>query len=119
VGFSLVTVLYKITTSEEWARAETAGRFAGSALDLRDGFIHLSTAEQVQDTARLHFAGQENLVLVALTEDSVAEHLKWEISRGGQMFPHVYSSLNVTNIEWIKPLPWVGNTHEFPAEFNR
>jgi uncharacterized protein (DUF952 family) len=110
-------MLFKITSKSEWQAAVDAGQFMGSALDLKDGYIHLSTAAQARETARLHFAGQENLLLVAITEESVAGALKWEPSRGGQLFPHVYASLNPTAIIWVKPMPWNGAAHDFPAEF--
>jgi uncharacterized protein (DUF952 family) len=109
-----VTLLYKITTTLDWAVAEQSGIFWGSALDLKDGFIHLSTAAQMRDTARLHFAGQNNLLLVAIPEDAVAADLKWEASRGGQLFPHVFSSLKTSAAQWVKALPWNGKAHEFP-----
>jgi uncharacterized protein (DUF952 family) len=112
-----VTVFYKITTVEEWQSALTRGMFEGSKLDLKDGYIHLSTAGQVLDTARLHFSGQENLVLVALTESSVAPALKWEASRGGQLFPHVYATLKTAQVLWVEPLKWNGSAHEFPKAF--
>ncbi len=109
--------LYKITTYEEWRKAQEAGEFKGSALDLKDGFIHLSTAEQVRETASLHFAGQLNLLLVAVSEQDIALHLKWETSRGGQSFPHVFAPLDPGRVRWVKALPWDGTTHRFPAEF--
>ena len=112
-----MTALYKITTAIEWHEAQTAGKFQGSALDLKDGFIHLSTADQVRDTARLHFAEQNDLVLVAVAENEVRLHLKWEPSRGGKLFPHVFSSLNPASVLWVKALPWDGTSHQFPREF--
>jgi uncharacterized protein (DUF952 family) len=110
-------MLFKITSLVEWQAAIEAGKFEGSSLDLKDGYIHLSTATQAQDTARLHFAGQHGLLLVAIAEESVAPLLKWEPSRGGQLFPHVYASLNPATIIWAKPLPWNGVSHDFPPEF--
>jgi uncharacterized protein (DUF952 family) len=114
---NFVAELYKITTAEEWRNAEEAGEFKGSALDLKDGFIHFSAADQVRETARLHFAGQINLVLVEVTENAVAAHLKWEASRGGQLFPHLYASLYPNQINWVRQLPWDGVDHQFPADF--
>lgn len=110
--------LYKITTIDEWSAAVAKGKFTGSALDLKDGFIHLSTAEQAQETARLHFAGQTDLLLVAVPEVAVAAHLKWEASRGGKLFPHVYAAMNPKDAVWVKPLLWDGVTHIFPPEFS-
>jgi uncharacterized protein (DUF952 family) len=111
-------MIFKITTQDEWQNAIANGTFKGSALDLKDGYIHLSTAAQAKETARLHFAGQDRLLLVAISEDSVAAHLKWEASRGGQLFPHVYAQLDPTTAIWVKPLPWNGKELEFPAEFS-
>jgi uncharacterized protein (DUF952 family) len=112
-----VAVFYKITTEAEWAVAVAKGVFAGAALDLKDGYIHLSTSDQARETARLHFGGQESLVLVAVPENAVAVALKWEASRGGQMFPHVYATLDPASALWVKPLPWNGAGHDFPKEF--
>ena len=94
-----------------------AGVFKGAAIDLTDGYIHLSTGAQAKETARLHFAGITNLLLVAIHEGVIAHHLKWETSRGGQLFPHVYGLIVPTQILWAKPLPWDGERHVFPAEF--
>jgi uncharacterized protein (DUF952 family) len=112
-----VTVFYKIISRGEWQAAEAKGVFAGSALDLKDGYIHLSTGTQAQETARLHFVGQQDLVLVAIPEKSVAAHLKWEVSRGGKMFPHVYATVDPATVLWVKPLSWNGASHDFPKEF--
>jgi uncharacterized protein (DUF952 family) len=95
--------LYKICTREEWRDAEAAGVFEGSAVDRRDGFIHLSTREQVEETARRHFAGQDGLVLVALDGDQL--DIRWEPSRGGALFPHVYGSIAVSAAVSVEPLP--------------
>lgn len=111
-----MTDLYKITSVQEWTDAVSAGTFKGSALDLRDGFIHLSSAGQVRETARLHFSGQHNLLLVAVPEDALMGTLKWEPSRGGTLFPHVYAALDPAQISWAKELIWDGVHHIFPAE---
>jgi uncharacterized protein (DUF952 family) len=113
-----VAVFYKITTEKEWDAARAAGVFSGSTLDVKDGYIHLSTLDQVQETARLHFSGQSDLVLVAVPETAIAKNLKWEASRGGKLFPHVYAALDPTLCLWAKPLPWNGAAHEFPAELS-
>ena len=109
-------ILYKIIDAEAWGVAVTDGVFHGAAIDLRDGYIHLSTATQVKETARLHFADVTDLLLVAIHEAQVAGRLKWEASRGGQLFPHVYGTIDPAQIVWAKPLPWDGGTHVFPAE---
>jgi uncharacterized protein (DUF952 family) len=112
-----LTVLYKIIDAAAWERALDAGVFKGAAIDLTDGYIHLSTGAQAKETARLHFAGIANLLLVAIHEDVIDHHLKWETSRGGHLFPHVYGLIDPTQILWAKPLPWDGERHVFPAEF--
>ena len=86
--------VYKILSSAEWKAAQAAGRFDGSAADRADGYIHLSTAAQAQETAARHFAGQADLVLLSLETDDLGEAVRWEPSRGGQLFPHLYASLD-------------------------
>jgi uncharacterized protein (DUF952 family) len=108
--------LYKIIDMNAWREAEAAGVFKGAAIDLKDGYIHLSTAAQVTETARLHFAGVANLLLVAIDESVVSNDLKWEASRGGQLFPHVYGTIDPSEILWAKPMPWNGEAHTFPPE---
>ncbi len=90
-----MSLVYKILPGQEWDRAKALGRFEGSAIDLKDGYIHLSAAAQVHETARLHFRGQQGLVLVVLDSDHLADALKWEPSRGGVLFPHLYGPLDV------------------------
>jgi uncharacterized protein (DUF952 family) len=98
-------VIYKICTAAEWRDAEAQGAFAGSAVDIADGFIHFSTAEQVGETARHHFTGQTDLVLVAVDPDALGDALKWEPSRGGDLFPHLYGVLPVDAAISVVPLP--------------
>lgn len=86
-------MIYKICTVAEWREAERAGTFTGSAVDRKDGFIHFSTAVQAQETARRYFAGQQDLVLVAIDENKLGDALKWEPSRGGDLFPHLYGPM--------------------------
>jgi uncharacterized protein (DUF952 family) len=89
-----VSRIYKIVSRAAWDEAVAQGRFDGAAIDLKDGYIHLSTAAQAQDTARLHFHGQTGLVLVVLPLEALGDALKWEPSRGGQLFPHLYGPLD-------------------------
>ena len=96
--------LFKIFRAREWADFEAAGRFAGSADDLRDGFIHLSTGEQLDGTLGRHFAGEAGLHLLALDSAQLPD-LRWEPSRGGQLFPHLYRELRTDDILWSRPLP--------------
>lgn len=100
-----LTKVYKILSRAEWTAAEAAGVFAGSALDLKDGYIHLSTAAQAGETARLHFKGQADLVLVALDAEKLGPALKWEPSRGGQLFPHLHRPLQADEAEAVRDLP--------------
>lgn len=106
-------IVYKIVPAELWRACLARGRFAGSAADVRDGFIHLSTAAQVRETAARHFAGTEDLLLVAVCATAVP--LRWEPSRGGDLFPHLYGELDLSAVRWVKPLPLdTAGTHQFP-----
>ena len=102
---SMANLIYKICPASMWQAAEREGIFHGAPVDLSDGFIHFSTADQVVETATKHFAGQTDLVLVAVDEEKLAAALKYEVSRKGQLFPHLYAPLLCTAAEWIKPLP--------------
>jgi uncharacterized protein (DUF952 family) len=107
-------LLYKILSGAEWRDATGKGVFEGSAVDHRDGFIHLSTARQVRETAARHFAGREGLVLVAFAEDALS-NLKWEPSRGGDLFPHVHGTIATGLSVEVHPLPLENGAHRFPA----
>ena len=89
-----MTRIYKILGLEAWEAAVAAGRFDGAAIDLQDGYIHFSTAAQAQETAAKHFVGQAGLVVVAFDAEDLGPGLKWEPSRGGQLFPHLYGPLD-------------------------
>lgn len=95
--------IYKIITRDDWRAAQAAGRFEGSALDLRDGYIHLSTAEQWEETLQKHFAGQADLVLLSV--DPTGLDLRWEPSRGGTLFPHLYEPLPTSAVIEMRDLP--------------
>jgi uncharacterized protein (DUF952 family) len=111
----LKTIIYKICDSALWRDAERSGVFAGAPVDHADGFIHFSTAPQVAETAARHFAGQGDLLLVAVDAAALGSALRYEPSRGGQMFPHLYGSLPLSAVRWIKPLPLGGDgKHLFP-----
>jgi uncharacterized protein (DUF952 family) len=97
--------IYKICTAGEWREAERAGVYRGSAVDLKDGFIHFSTAEQAAETAAKWFAGQRDLVLVAVDADALGGMVRWEPSRGGALFPHLYRPLDVKAVLRVDPLP--------------
>ena len=98
-------IIFKICRAGEWAEAERLGTFRGSPVDLRDGYIHFSTAEQVAETAARHFAGIDGLMLLAVDADTLGSALRWEPSRGGALFPHLYDELPVARVLWVKPLP--------------
>lgn len=98
-------VIYKIVPAALWQTAEAAGRFDGASIDLTDGFIHFSTAEQARETAARYFAGQEGLMLVAVDAAALGDKLVFEPSRGGDLFPHLYAPLLLSAVLWAKPLP--------------
>lgn len=107
-------LIYKICAAPLWRQAEGKGFFIGAPVDLADGYIHFSTHEQVRETARRHFAGAGDLVLIAVETDSLPD-LRWEPSRGGALFPHLYVPLPLTTIRWAKPLPLGRDgAHVFP-----
>lgn len=107
--------IFKICPETLWREAETRGRFDGAPIDLADGFIHFSTADQVRETAAKHFAGQSGLLLVAIDESRLGGALKYEVSRGGALFPHLYAPLDLSAVAWVKPLPLgADGTHAFP-----
>jgi len=97
--------IYKIVPRQLWLDAGQAGSFTGSAVDAADGYIHFSTAEQVQETAAKHFRGVPDLLLIAFPASAFGAALKWEPSRGGALFPHLYAALPVNLALWAKPLP--------------
>ena len=100
-----MTHIYKIMTTGDWAEATRTGAFTGAEIDIRDGYIHLSTAEQVAETARLHFRGRVDLVLIGFEAEAFGDALKWEPSRGGQLFPHVYGGLPASAAVSATPAP--------------
>ena len=107
-------LIYKILPEALWQQAREDGVFRGAPVDLADGYIHFSTAEQVAETAARHFGGQGGLVLLAVDPSSLTE-LKWETSRGGALFPHLYADMEASKVVWAKPLPWRQGRHIFPA----
>jgi uncharacterized protein (DUF952 family) len=111
----MTRTIYKLCERELWDAAERSGVFAGAGIDVRDGFIHLSTAAQVRDTAAKHFGGAADLMLIAVDADALDGALKWEPSRGGDLFPHLYGVMPLTAVIWAKPLALDANRrHVFP-----
>jgi uncharacterized protein (DUF952 family) len=100
-----VVTVYKICRRAEWQAAEGDGEFRGSPADAHDGFIHFSTAAQLPETAARHFAHQTDLVLVAVDAQALGGRLKWEASRGGELFPHLYAPVPLSAVRWVRPLP--------------
>jgi len=110
-----MTLIYKICPAAMWRQAEIDGVFRGSPVDLADGYIHFSTAEQAKETAARHFAGQRDLVLVAVDSETLGAVLQWEPSRGGALFPHLYAPLDVKDAISVVPLPLgADGVHQFP-----
>lgn len=98
-------MIYKILSESAWQDAERSGICHGNGDDARDGFIHFSAADQVAGTAAKHFAGQGDLVLVAVDESRLGAALKWEPSRGGALFPHLYGTLPLSAVVAVMPMP--------------
>jgi uncharacterized protein (DUF952 family) len=109
---------YKILTADQWAQLREDGSFAGAPIDLQDGYIHMSTRAQAAETAARHFAGQDRLVLAMVDLAPLGDAVKWEVSRGGQLFPHLYASLprSAVTSHVVLRLDESGR-HQFPAGF--
>ena len=112
-GQTAAMLIYKIFRAAEWADMQYNGETAGAPVDLSDGFIHFSTAETVAKTAELHFAGEDGLFLIAVAADDL-DQLKWEPSRGGTLFPHLFRKLTMDDVLWAKSLPLADGVHQFP-----
>ena len=112
------TIIYKITPRGAWEAAQKAGVFTGAPIDVADGFIHFSTASQSVETAAKHFAGQDNLLLVAVDATVLGDALKWEVSRNDDLFPHLYENLAMTAVLWAKPMPLGDNGVHVMPEFS-
>ncbi len=97
-------IVYKIVSADEWREAEAAGVFEGASIDRADGFIHFSTAGQAPETAAKWFAGREDLTLAAVDAHALGKDLRWEPSRGGALFPHLYAALPMSAVVWSRPL---------------
>jgi len=108
------SVIYKILTRDEWRAFAAAGRTDGAPVDLADGFIHFSAADQVAETAAKHFAGRDDLVLVAVDPAALGDGLTWEPSRGGALFPHLYAPLDLSAVAWLTGMPLGPAGHVLP-----
>jgi uncharacterized protein (DUF952 family) len=108
-------LIYHLARAEEWAVTGASGAYAGGAHDRRDGFIHFSTKDQIVESAARHRAGEEGLLLLAVEADVLGEALRWEPSRGGALFPHLYGLLPPAAVVWAVPLPLdAARRHVFP-----
>ncbi len=112
----IACMIYKILRSDEWAALQAQGETAGAPIDVADGYVHFSTAEQVRETATKHFAGADGLMLLAYDERTMSGDLRWEPSRGGALFPHLYGPLRLADVLWAKPLPLESGSHVFPDD---
>ena len=108
-----MAMIYKIFRADEYADFVKAGVSEGAPVDLADGFIHFSTGDQVEVTASKHFAGEDGLMLLAVDSDGLGDALKWEVSRGGALFPHLYRALRTKDVIWVRDLPYEDGRHRF------
>ncbi len=97
-------MIYKIVDCDLWQSAKKAEMFVGAGIDIADGYIHFSAPDQVVETAAKHFVGIDNLLLVAIDANLLGDQLKWELSRGGALFPHLYEPLPMTAVLWSRPI---------------
>jgi uncharacterized protein (DUF952 family) len=111
----MTQMIYHMCRADEWAAATKTGPYRGSSQDLADGFIHFSTAAQIVESARKHRAGQNGLLLLAVDADKLGDRVKWEPSRGGDLFPHLYGPLDPAESASVSPLPLgADGLHVFP-----
>jgi len=109
-------LVYKILRATEWQALQDKGVTDGAPIDLADGYVHLSTGAQVAATLQLHFAGVEGLELLALESDDLGAALRWEASRGGADFPHLYRRLRLSDLRWHASLPLESGIHVLPDD---
>lgn len=112
-------LIYKICPNDMWQQAEADGVFHGAPVDTADGFIHFSTAHQLAETAAKHFAGQDDLLLITVATASLGESLKWEPSRGGALFPHLYGSLTLDHVRHVDPFPLDASSNQVASFIDR
>jgi uncharacterized protein (DUF952 family) len=116
----MVQIIYKILTGDQWSEMQSLGVFNGAPVDLADGFIHFSAAGQLRETAARHFSGRDGLVLVSVEADVLGDALRWEVSRGGDKFPHLYAALPLSGVVSVWELnPGSDGMLEFPPEIPR
>ncbi|MEM9578017.1 MAG: DUF952 domain-containing protein [Pseudomonadota bacterium] len=108
-------IILKIFRADEWERLRRDGETPGAPIDVADGYVHFSTAAQAVETAAKHFSGEDDLMLLGVDTERLGASLKWELSRGDQLFPHLYRPLRMDDVAWAQPLLLVGGVHQFPA----
>ncbi|MEB8387999.1 DUF952 domain-containing protein [Rhodobacteraceae bacterium KMM 6894] len=106
--------ILKILRAPEWVDLRANGSSAGAPVDVADGFVHFSTVAQAPETAAKHFAGEDGLMLLGVEVDRLGDALKWEASRGGALFPHLYRDLQMADVAWAQPLELRDGVHQFP-----
>jgi len=111
-----VMLIFKILRADEWQHLLDNGETDGAPIDVADGYVHFSTAEQARETAAKHFAGEDNLMLLAVETATLGDALKWEVSRGGAKFPHLYRKLMLDDVIWEDNLNLVDGVHDFPED---
>ncbi|PVA11134.1 DUF952 domain-containing protein [Pelagivirga sediminicola] len=109
-------MIYKIFRKPEWDALRAAGTTAGAPVDVADGYIHFSTIGQAAETAAKHFAGEDDLMLLGVEAAPLGDDLRWEPSRGGALFPHLYRELRLDDVAWAQPLPLKDGVHHFPQD---
>ena len=108
-------MIFKIFRTPEWVDLRKQGKTLGAPIDVADGYVHFSTAEQAAETAAKHFAGQDDLFLIAVEAGRLGQDLKWEKSRDDALFPHLYREMRLNDVHWAQPLPLVHGVHIFPV----
>lgn len=107
--------IFKIFRAAEWLQMQEQGETPGAPVDLADGFVHFSTAGTVEETAQRHFAGEDGLWLITADSAAMGDDLRWEVSRGGEQFPHLYRAFRMSDVTGARPLPLRDGLHVFPA----
>jgi uncharacterized protein (DUF952 family) len=105
-------LIYKVLRPIEWSQMRTAGETLGAPVDLNDGYIHFSTAAQLQVTLSKHFGGERDLILLACDSDNLAADIRWEPSRGGDLFPHLYRPLRLSDVIWNRTITKTPEGHQ-------
>lgn len=108
-------LIFKIFRADEWQTLRRDGKTTGAPIDVADGYVHFSTAAQAAETAAKHFADAADLFLIAVDAEAAGEALKWEVSRGDALFPHLYREMTLDDVVWAQPLPLQDGVHQFPA----